>query len=627
MKVEVNVKSISGDTVKLQVASASEETVSSLKARILMAEPSPFPEHRLLLREELLEDALTLSDYGIQDGTVLNFESTGNAQVLANQLASLLPVRGGISAEELGLLYTLKHGVTAGAVLQTMGKESQQLLPAFLGQFPHLFSLDGGLVHAARQDGSATIAAQPLQKIPEDRAVQRFTINVAVTLELPYSTVAGESVKITANASDTVAELKEMAAAAAQLPFPDRRLWHDHPLEDAKSLAACGLNDSSTIRLVVRCTEIALVMQLMGLLRERGPTSRTELDNLYCLRFGSSATQALTLLGWGEKLQDFLQRQSVFAVQGGCIALARESPPAPRSPRFDEENQRFLQLHSQLTEDGALAGLSEELDALKELVISEVFLNVLRVERGGGVENGTAVRGAVGAELVLFVDGLQLADRDRWLPSLAAAVAAVLSQRLVGRGGVVGVRVAADHAVHLATAGRLGQVRVLISPAFGSYSQALAALRGQKPDAARSGGEAAFVSQRVRFVARQPPAVKAVVRLLKHWCSKQKWSSDVARPGDDLLTCVAAASVGARQPADLRAGVEASLAALADFGRVEISTWPLACRTYRETDIPKSVLTRRPLVLDPTNPLANLADPACLDPSEMMRHARRGFHF
>ena len=252
-------------------------------------------------------------------------------------------------------------------------------------------------------------------------------------------------------------------------------------------------------------------------------------------------------------------------------------------------------------------------------------MNLRRIEKGGGLAKGTAIVGDSGAELVLFVEGLQLAERDRWLPALAAGVAATLSQNLLGRQHVSGVRAAADGSVRLSTTGGLGEVRLLFSQEFGGYSEALKALKHQKPEAARSGGETAFVAQRVRFVQRQPLAVKATVRMLKYWRRERQWSSDSTRPSDDMLELIAADVVGKRRPVDLRCAVDATIAALADFERLEVHAWPLASRCYREGDVPKLLLKQKPLLLDPTNPLANLADASCFQSAEMIAFARAGF--
>mmetsp|Transcript_64242 Transcript_64242/g.184590 ORF Transcript_64242/g.184590 Transcript_64242/m.184590 type:complete len:629 (+) Transcript_64242:142-2028(+) len=626
MKVQVNIKTLTNETVTLAIAVSPNDTASDLKECIALAEPNPFPEQVLSCQGKALKDGKTLSDCGVQDGSILDFEAKASEDALAQQFDQLLSSRGCIAIEELGLLYSLKYGVTAGLVLQSLGK--QILLPTFLEKFGKCFVVNDGKVKSATKAAVATsesLLAKPLEQIPEDAAVQKLVVAVAVSLELPYATRSGEALDLCVNTADTVRIVKDRAAAAALVPFPDRELsFQGKALHDEKTLADCGVVDSSCLNFVVRCTEIALITQLMVILLARGQSSRVELDNLYCCRHGVSATQALNMLGWGEKLLEFLQRQPFFAVQNGCVSLARDAPPSPRLSRFEEENHTYLQLSAKLCDDALMAKLDVELDGLVDVISNEAFLNISRTVKGGGLAKGTAIPGDVGAEVVLFVPGLALTDRDRWLPGLVGSLAGVLTERLVGH-GVAAVRAEpSEGAVRVLTEGGLGEVRLLLSPEFGAYSEALQAMRSQKPAMVLSGGEAAFVAQKVRFMDRQPAAVKATVRLLKYWRQQQQWSSAATRPSDELLELVAAHLAVRQPPTDLRCAVTDALAALGSFGELSV-TWPQALRTYREGDVCKALLKQRPLILDPTNPLANLADASAFEPRELVEHARRGF--
>lgn len=355
--------------------------------------------------------------------------------------------------------------------------------------------------------------------------------------------------------------------------------------------------------------------------------SRIELDNAYCLAHGVSATQAVQQLGWNEKLQHFIERQPTLAVEQGCVGLGEAqsypcSPPGLRSAEAD--NRPYLDLHTKLSSEEFDGRVSSAMDNLVSTLSSDTFLNIARVVKAGAAANGTSIPGAVGAELALFVEGLPPTGHDAWLPGLALSVAGALNERLAGHGDIVAVR-ADGGVVRIETNGVLGEVTVLLSPAYSSYASALSAFKKQAPTT-HAAGAAAFATQRVRFVERQSCGVKATIRLLKWWREQRQWSCDAARPSDELLELVVAFVASQRSPRDLREAVGDALSTLARFPELR-ATWPLAVRTYKENEVPAALTQQRPLLMDPANPLVNVADASFFQPDELIRHARSGRFF
>uniref|UniRef100_A0A7S2KCH9 Ubiquitin-like domain-containing protein n=1 Tax=Zooxanthella nutricula TaxID=1333877 RepID=A0A7S2KCH9_9DINO len=466
-------------------------------------------------------------------------------------------------------------------------------------------------------------AAAPLAKIPEDDSVQQLSLVVNVAIALPYEVCHSGAVTVTASSVDTVASIKEKVCALEQIPFVEHTLsLGDKLLDDGETLARCGVGAASALDFWVRASEDALAHQMAAILRSRGPLSKADLDDLFSCRHGLGASGALKTLGWGEKLLPFLQRHPLFSVTSGCVALAPDAMPPP--PPEPAANRRFLDLHAELRADCPLPKLSDSLDRLAETLASTAFLNIRRVVTGGGLANGTAIRGAVGAKVVLFVEGLPPTGHDRLLPGLASSMSGALADRVEELGaatvepdGLGGLRVR--------TSGDLGEVQVLFSPDYACSSDALEALRAQG-DAAQHAAAASLVDQKVRFVARQPEGVKAAVRVVKSWREGRRWSCDAARPNDDLLELVVAHTLAQRAPRDLADAVSSVLSVLGRFDELR-ATWPLASRSYREGDIPKELLKQRPLLLDPVSPLVNVAGPRHFRPEEMIAHARSGACF
>lgn len=622
MKVQISVKTLTAELVTLDLAVGPCDTVLAIKERIAEAEPNPFPDRVLSLKGEPLQDAKRLGECGVQDGGSLDFECKVSEEALVAQFKELLVSGAPMSIEEAGLVYALAHGVTVGAALGALGKE--QLLQAFFERLDKHFVLQDGEVRLACPplEPSAKAAA-PLAKIPEDDSVQQLSLVVNVAIALPYEVCHSGAVTVTASSVDRVASVKEKVCALEQIPFAEHTLsLGGKLLDDGATLARCGLAASNALDFVVHASEDALAHQMAAILRSRGPLSKADLDDLFCCRYGLGAGGALKMLGWGEKFLPFLQRHPLFSVTSGCVALAPDSLP-PSSPE-PVDNQQFLDLHAKLCADCQQPKLRESVARLVETLADTAFLNIRRVATGGGLANGTAIRGALGAKVVLFLEGLPSTGHERWLPGLVSSMSGALADRAEEIGAAT-VGLDDFGGLRVCTSGELGEVQVLFSPDYACTSDALAALRDQG-DASQYSAAASLVEQKVRFVSRQPEGVKATVRVVKWWRERLQWSSDAAKPTDDLLELVVAHTLAQRAPRNLAAAVSNVLSVLARFDELN-ATWPLASRSYREGDIPKELLKQRPLLLDPVNPFVNVAGPQHFQPEEMIAHAKTGSFF
>merc|ERR1719463_471848 len=73
-----------------------------------------------MLNGEKLDGTKTLADYDIQESNFLDFVINATEDSLVQQLSELLQARD-LSADELGLLYCYKHGVSINQALKTVG--------------------------------------------------------------------------------------------------------------------------------------------------------------------------------------------------------------------------------------------------------------------------------------------------------------------------------------------------------------------------------------------------------------------------------------------------------------------------------------------------------------------------
>jgi len=192
-----------------------------------------------------------------------------------------------------------------------------------------------------------------------------------------------------------------------------------------------------------------------------------------------SATQAVQMLAWGEKLQSFLARQPTLALEKGCVSLACVSPASLVVEADCSGNQAYLDLHAKLCHADFQGRAAQALDRLAGLLSKETFLNISEVVCGGAAAAGMAIPGAVGAELTVCLEGMPAAGQEAWLPCLVKSAAHVLTETLCGREDVT--EIFADAAeLRLRTAGVLGEVRVQFAPSYNSYSEALQTVGAMK---------------------------------------------------------------------------------------------------------------------------------------------------
>lgn len=610
MKLQVEVKTLSGETVSLDLTVSPGDTVQSIKERVALAEPNPFPDSTLRHNKEKLLDSKTLSQCGLQDGGLVAFTVEASEGALIDQFKEMLRPGAPTSIEELSLMYSLKHGASASEALQALGKD-RTIKDFFEGCGKH-FSVEGGQVKRL---------AVPAEVKP-NVAIQLLTLTVLVSLELPSYTKEVDTIDLQVKGDETVATLKKRVAATAAVPLANTRLLSGSKvLDDASCMAYHGFTSDVKLSFVASASQGELVQQLVAVLQEQGPQSAVGLDNAYCCRYGGSATQAVQLLGWGERLRGFLERQPEFKVEKGCIMLSQDSP---RKSLGQDGNDKHLALHAKLCIAAFNEQVSHAMDHLASTLSGETFLNIQRIVKGGAVAKGIAIPGAVDAQVVVFMDGLPPTGQETYLPGLARSLAGVMAEQFNGEGGITQVR-AVGSTVQVDTDSPLGTVQVFLSPTYGSYAETLEALSMQGPQV-RYLGAPALTSQYVRFVERQPEGVKATMRLMQWWREQKQWSSDKTRPSNHLLELVVAHTVKERAPPNLSKAIEEVLAVLSRVDQVNI-TWPSSVCTYREGDIWKPLLKQQPLVMDPTNPFMNVADPDQFLPSEVMRYAKSGSLF
>jgi hypothetical protein len=148
-------------------------------------------------------------------------------------------------------------------------------------------------------------------------------MKIRVALNIKTSSEADTIVDLIVRPSETVASVKEKVAGSQLIPFPEQELSLDGVvLADESKLAACGIAEGSSVTLNINATEDALAQQLKELLQARDLSS-DELGLLYCYKYGANINQALKLLGFDGKLQDFIGKQKSLSMENGTVTLVR----------------------------------------------------------------------------------------------------------------------------------------------------------------------------------------------------------------------------------------------------------------------------------------------------------------
>lgn len=366
-----------------------------------------------------------------------------------------------------------------------------------------------------------------------------------------------------------------------------------------------------------------------------------DLSAKFIQKFGVSLASIV-----GTRPGDFLAKEKAFVLHGkGLVSLqgAKKTPgppaptPAPTSdisappglgrrdvtPAPAEEEvpaldaQQYLDLHNKICGRPFNSKIAQVLNDLVAALSEDTFLEIDHVVSGGSVGKGTAITGNAAAEVVLFLRGLPTTGQQVWLPALLKSVASVLAGDFQTTHSLQSVEIKED-SVQVRTKGAMPIiVDVYLSPAFESYSSTLQILGEQSPDL-RKFYTPSVAKERTQFVARQPSSVKVTMRLMKWWRDQQEWQGHLARPSDELLELATIYSAIQTRPADQKVAVANVMSLLSRFDQMRV-VWS---NYYSKDDVWKPLLRQRPLLMDPTNPFVNVADPQVFEPSELMALAR-----
>jgi len=150
VKVTLQIKANEGENRTFELVVGSTDTVLNVKERVAALQLVPFNDQDLKFNGEVLSDGKRLSECGIKEGVSLDIQVKTSESSFVKQLSEMLQARD-LSADELGLLYCYKYGLSITQALKIVGHDGK--FQDFLSkQKP--FLVENGRVTLVREDSA-----------------------------------------------------------------------------------------------------------------------------------------------------------------------------------------------------------------------------------------------------------------------------------------------------------------------------------------------------------------------------------------------------------------------------------------------------------------------------------------
>jgi len=564
MKVQVNLKvaSQSGTTGKVELNAEPTDTVAIIKERIAASQLIAFPDQQIEFDGKILDEAKSLADCGVKETSSLNFVVNATESSLVSQLTELLQARE-LSCDELGLLYTYKHGVSVNQALKTIG--FQDKLQDFIRRQKEMM-LENGKVVLKRSDTGLK----------------------------PFS-VADECKKILEQNGGNM----------------------DIPLLCSKFTQKFNVSIQSIVNM--RPADFFLNEKDVFMMSGRGQVSLKSAQ----VRQPVTVRPPAQVQVQQQKPKRETQPVHVPAREPEVIKpKVTQPPPGMEAPEPEpQESEEYLELHNTISGRSFNSKVAQMLTEVVDIVAENAFFNIEHVVKSGSIGKGTAINGCTDAEVVFFVKGMPFHKQNKWLPPMLNAMAGVLNQHLETSLQIVDRLSITEDSICMKVRG-LVEVHLRFSATFDDYKETVQNLGALGPDGWKH-LNTSLTKEKVMFVSKQPGQVKVTMRLLKWWRDQQQWTNEHTTPSDDVLELIAVYSALQTKPKDQRTSIANAMSLMARFNELRI-VWS---NYYGKEEIWAPLIQQRPLLMDPVNPYVNVADPQKFDASELMSLAKTTHFF
>jgi len=568
MKVQVNLKvaSQTGTTGKVELSAEPTDTVRIIKERIAASQMIAFPDQHVEFDGKVLEEVKSLADCGVKENASLDFVINASESSLVTQLSELLQARE-LSCDELGLLYTYKHGVSVNQALKTIGY--QEKFQDFIRKQKELMLENGKVVLKRSDTGLKPFSvADECKKILEENGG---------TMDVPLLCS-----KFTQKFNVSIQSIVQMRPAE----FFSKE-------KDAFMMSGRG-------HVCLKSAQVRQPAQVP--VQQQKPKKETQ-------------PQA-----------PVREPQVIAPPKKEAIATPKVTQPPPGIEADEQQDsEEYLELHNTISGRSFNSKVAQMLTEVVDIVSENAWFTIDHVVKGGSIGKGTAINGCTDAELVFFVKGLPFQKQNKWLPSMLTAVAGVLNQHLETNASfqmVESLSITEDSICMKVKPSFMNEVHLRFSSAFGDYKETLGEMGALGPDGWKH-LNTSLSKDKVAFVSKQPGQIKVTMRLLKWWRDQQQWKSEHTTPSDDVLELIAVYSALQTKPKDQRTSVANAMSLMARFNELRI-VWS---NYYSKEEIWAPLIQQRPLLMDPVNPYVNVADPQRFDASELMSLAKTTHFF
>lgn len=191
VKVASNLKSIveKDDGHLVELAAKAGDSIQTLKTKIMESQMLAFKEQDLKLDGKVLDDATTLEESGISEGSTVELSIRSSQAQLIAALVELLQDKE-LSLEELAMLYCYKNGVSINQVLQSLGIEER--FANFVSKRSE-FSCKAGRVSAAGVVPAVTRPPPGLSLAPATAKISKASADRVPERVISMPQVCGEN--------------------------------------------------------------------------------------------------------------------------------------------------------------------------------------------------------------------------------------------------------------------------------------------------------------------------------------------------------------------------------------------------------------------------------------------------
>lgn len=419
MKVQVNLKvaSQAGTSGKVELTAEPTDTVRIIKERIAASQLIAFPDQHIVFNGKVLQEVESLADCGVKESSSLDFVIDATEASLVQQLTDLLQARE-LSCDELGLLYTYKHGVSVNQALKTVGNSEK--LQDFIRKQKE-FMIENGKVVLKRNDTGLK----------------------------PFS-VADECKKLLEESGGST-EMTNLCSKFTQ-------------------------KFNVSIQSIVGMRPAEFLVKEKHLFVMSGPPGRSQIS------LKSAQVQQQKPKNQTQPKEPARDPEPQVVAPPKASPKVTQPPPGIEAPEeSSQDSEEYLELHNTISGRSFNSKVAQILTEVVDIVSENLFFNISHVVKGGSIGKGTAINGCTDAELVFFVKGLPPSKQNKWLPTMLKAVAGVLNEHLETSLQIVDRLSITEDSICLKVR-NLVEVNLRFSSVFESYAETVQELGALGPD-------------------------------------------------------------------------------------------------------------------------------------------------